>query len=204
MIGKTNSDTVFGYKYLAIGDRRQQQAWFKWKLNNPLLYHFIINDEYFFLDTDNFLQSLKIVQSDDDPIITQDDVNYQIHLDNHTTVSNGVYNASTNLTTLYTVPAQTTAIIKSVRVANVDTSNNCEVSLYLVDTGTTSYTLQLSRDIESKTTQELLAAGNSSQVSADSSTSSIAPLVAKESEIIKIQAENANDLHVVLSVLEIS
>ena len=112
--------------------------------------------------------------------------------------------SNTNLTTLYTVPAQTTAIIKSVRVANVDTSNNCEVSLYLVDTGDTSYTLQLSRDIESKTTQELLAAGNSSQISADSSTSSIAPLVAKESEIIKIQAENANDLHVVLSVLEIS
>tara|TARA_R100000664_G_scaffold33601_1_gene51186 strand:+ start:456 stop:830 length:375 start_codon:yes stop_codon:yes gene_type:complete len=112
--------------------------------------------------------------------------------------------SNTNLTTLYTVPAQTTAIIKSVRVANVDTSNNCEVSLYLVDTGDTSYTLQLSRDIENKTTQELLAAGNSSQVSADSSTSSIAPLVAKESEIIKIQAENANDLHVVLSVLEIS
>ena len=112
--------------------------------------------------------------------------------------------STTNLTTLYTVPSQTTAIIKSVRVANVDTSNKSEVSLNLVDTGTTSYTLQLSRDIESKTTQELLAAGNSSQVSADSSTSSIAPLVAKESEIIKIQAENANDLHVVLSVLEIS
>ena len=111
--------------------------------------------------------------------------------------------STTNLTTLYTVPAQTTAIIKSVRVANVDTSNNCEVSLYLVDTGDTSYTLQLSRDIESKTTQELLAAGNSSQISADSSTSSLAPLIAKESEIIKIQAENANDLHVVLSVLEI-
>tara|TARA_R100001463_G_scaffold77923_1_gene132108 strand:- start:438 stop:812 length:375 start_codon:yes stop_codon:yes gene_type:complete len=112
--------------------------------------------------------------------------------------------STTNLTTLYTVPAQTTAIIKSVRVANVDASNNCEVSLYLVDTDSTSFTLQLSRDIESKTTQELLAAGNSSQVSADSSTSSLAPLIAKESEIIKIQAENANDLHVVLSVLEIS
>ena len=99
LIGKTNSDTVFGYKYLAIGDKRQQQAWFKWKLNNPLLYHFIINDEYFFVDTDNFLQSIKLVQSDTDPIITQDDVNYQIHLDNHTTVTGGVYNASTNLTT---------------------------------------------------------------------------------------------------------
>ena len=99
LIGKTNSDTVFGYKYLAIGDKRQQQAWFKWKLNNPLLYHFIINDEYFFVDTDNFLQSIKLVQADSDPIITQDDVNYQIHLDNHTTVGNGSYSASTNLTT---------------------------------------------------------------------------------------------------------
>ncbi len=99
LIGKTNSDIVFGYKYLAIGDKRQQQAWFKWKLNNPLLYHFIINDEYFFLDTDNFLQSIKLVQSDTDPVITQDDILYQIHLDNHTTVTGGVYNASTNLTT---------------------------------------------------------------------------------------------------------
>ena len=99
LLGKTNSDVVFGYKYLAIGDQRQQQAWFKWKLNNPLLYHFVINDEYFFLDTDNFLQSIKLVQADDDPIITQDDVNYQIHLDNHTTVTGGVYNPDTNLTT---------------------------------------------------------------------------------------------------------
>ena len=104
LIGKTNSDTVFGYKYLAIGDKRQQQAWFKWKLNNPLLYHFIINDEYFFVDTDNFLQSIKLVQSDDDPtIIRADDLNFQIHLDNHTTVSGGSYNSSTNITTFSNV-----------------------------------------------------------------------------------------------------
>ena len=104
LIGKTNSDTVFGYKYLAIGNKRQQQAWFKWKLNNPLLYHFIINDEYFFVDTDNFLQSIKLIQSDDDPTIaTASDLNFQIHLDNHTTVSGGGYNAATNLTTFSNV-----------------------------------------------------------------------------------------------------
>ena len=104
LIGKTNSDTVFGYKYLAIGDQRQQQAWFKWKLNNPLLYHFIINDEYFFIDTDNFLQSIKIVQSDEDPtIVTADDTNFQIHLDNHTTVSGGSYSPNTGLTTFSNV-----------------------------------------------------------------------------------------------------
>ena len=104
LIGKTNSDTVFGYKYLAIGDKRQQQAWFKWKLNNPLLYHFIINDEYFFVDTDNFLQSIKLVQADDDPTITrEEDLIFQIHLDNHTTVSGGGYNDTTNLTTFSNV-----------------------------------------------------------------------------------------------------
>ena len=104
LIGKTNSDTVFGYKYLSIGDRRQQQAWFKWKLNNPLLYHFIINDEYFFVDTDNFLQSIKLVQSDDDPTITTaTDTSFQIHLDNHTTVSGGSYNATASLTTFTNV-----------------------------------------------------------------------------------------------------
>ena len=112
--------------------------------------------------------------------------------------------ANTNLTTLYTVPAETTAIIKSIHVANVDTSNDCEISLFLVDTDSTSFTLQKSRDIEKGTTQELLAAGNSSQFSSDSHTSSATPLVAKESEIVKIQAENANDLHVILSVLEIT
>jgi hypothetical protein len=112
--------------------------------------------------------------------------------------------ANTNLTTLYTVPAETTAIIKSIHVANVDASNDCEISLFLVDTDSTSFTLQKSRDIEKGTTQELLAAGNSSQISSDSHTSSATPLVAKESEIVKIQAENANDLHVVLSVLEIT
>jgi len=104
LIGKTNSDIVFGYKYLAIGDRRQQQAWFKWKLNNPLLYHFIINDRYYFVDTDNFLQSIKLVQSDDEPvIITADDTNFQIHLDNHTTISGGSYNPTTRLTTFSNV-----------------------------------------------------------------------------------------------------
>ncbi len=99
LIGKTDSDTVFGYKYLQVGEKTQQQAWFKWKFNNPLKYHFIINDEYYFLDTDNFLQCLKLIQAETDPVVNFDDVLYQIHLDNHTTVSNGNYDATTGLTT---------------------------------------------------------------------------------------------------------
>ena len=85
LMGKTNSDIVFGYKYLQIANKRQQAAWFRWKLNNPLIYHFIINDEYFFLDSDYYLQSIKLVQAESDPSIVQDNVDFLLHVDNHTT-----------------------------------------------------------------------------------------------------------------------
>ena len=99
LLGKTGSDIVFGYKYLNVADKRQQAAWFKWKLNNPLVYHFIIDDEYFFLDSDYYLQSIKLVQSDNDPSTSIDNVDFLLHVDNHTTVSGGNFDSTTNLTT---------------------------------------------------------------------------------------------------------
>ena len=99
LLGKTNSDVVLGYKYFQVSEQRQQAAWFKWKFNNPLIYHFIINDEYFFLDTDYYLQCIKLVQTELDPSTTIDNVNYLLHLDNHTTVSGGNFDSTTNLTT---------------------------------------------------------------------------------------------------------
>ena len=108
------------------------------------------------------------------------------------------------LTTLYTVPSETTAIVKSIRVSNVDAQNDCKISIYLVDSSSVSYNLQTDRTVQSLTTEELLAAGSLDQDSADSSVGSPCPLVAKESEVIKVQAENGGDLHVILSVLEIS
>jgi hypothetical protein len=42
------------------------------------------------------------------------------------------------------------------------------------------------------------------QDTADSSISAPAPLVAMESEIVKAQAENGNDLSIIINVLEIS
>ena len=144
LIGKTSSDTVFGYKYLAIGDKRQQQAWFKWKLNNPLLYHFIINDEYFFVDTDNFLQSIKLIESDSDPSFTQDDVNYQIHLDNHTTISGGSYSSATNLTTFSSVSWMPNVTTPNYSLALIDIDTNAaRIGRYALPTttSTTSFTV---------------------------------------------------------------
>ena len=99
LIGKTDSDEVQGFRYLNVGDKRQQSAWFKWKFNNPLKYHFVINDEYYFLDTDNFLQEVRLVQTESDPAIIQDNVDYLLHIDNHVSVSGGTFNHNQNKTT---------------------------------------------------------------------------------------------------------
>jgi hypothetical protein len=111
---------------------------------------------------------------------------------------------TSELTTLYTVGSETTAIVKSIRVSNTDEENNCKISLYLVDTSSVSYNLQTNRQVQKGTTEELLAAGSLDQDSADSSIGSPVPLVLKESEVIKVQAQNGGDLHVILSAMEIS
>jgi hypothetical protein len=112
---------------------------------------------------------------------------------------------STNaLTTIYTVPSTKTAIIKSVRVANDDVDNDCNISVFLVDRHSVSYTLEKDRIIQAKRSQEILATGNMAQDTADSSVAGPTPLIAKESEIIKAQAQNGNDLSIIISVLEIS
>ena len=112
---------------------------------------------------------------------------------------------STNaLTTIYTVPSTKTAIIKSVRVANDDVDNDCNISVFLVDSNSVSYTLEKDRIIQAKRSQEILATGNMAQDTADSSVAGPTPLIAKESEIIKAQAQNGNELSIIISVLEIS
>ena len=122
LFGKTGQSEIQGWRYFQIAEKRGFQAWFKWKLNNPLRYHFIINDTYYHLDSDNFLQTIELIQTDADLSIDQDGVNYQIHLDNYTTVSGGVYNATTNLTTFTN---------QSTWIPDVTTPNG---TLVLVDT----------------------------------------------------------------------
>ena len=124
LLGKTGSDEVFGYKYFQVSEKRQQAAWFKWKLNNPLIYHFIINDEYFFLDSDYYLQSIKLVQTETDPSIVQDTVDFLLHVDNHTTVSGGSFNAATNLTTFSSVSWLNTVTTPNHDLVVIDTDTN--------------------------------------------------------------------------------
>ena len=98
------------------------------------------------------------------------------------------------LTTLYTVGSETTAIIKSLRVTNIDEENDCKIASFLVDTDSVSYTLETNRNVQKGTSEELF----------NSYSFSTSPVVLKESEVIKLQAQNGGDLHAILSVLEIS
>ena len=124
LLGKTGSDDVFGYKYFQVSEQRQQAAWFKWKLNNPLVYHFIINDEYFFLDSDYYLQSIKLVQTETDPSIVQDNVDFLLHVDNYTTVSGGSFNPATNITTFSSVAWLNTVTTPNHDLVVIDTNTN--------------------------------------------------------------------------------
>jgi len=93
---------------------------------------------------------------------------------------------STGATTLYTVPSATTAIIKSILVSE-DSGNADTITVTITDTDSAVFSLFSVKAISASGTTELLSA----------------PLVVKESEIIKVTAATANRLHVVLSALEI-
>ena len=114
---------------------------------------------------------------------------------------------STNeLSTVYTVPSETTSIIKSIRVSNTDTENDCNISLFLVDSSGSSFGIETDRTVKAKRSAELLATGvlNAGFGSVDSSFAPATAIVVKESEIIKAQAQNGNDLNIIISVLEMS
>ena len=93
---------------------------------------------------------------------------------------------STSATTLYTVPAYATAVIKSILVSE-DSGNADTITITITDTDDAVFSLFKTKAISANATSELLTA----------------PLVVKESEIIKVTAATANRLHVVLSILEI-
>jgi hypothetical protein len=93
---------------------------------------------------------------------------------------------STSATTLYTVPTATTAVIKSILVSE-DSNNADTITVTITDTDDAVFNLFVTKAISAKGTSELLSQ----------------PLIAKESEVIKVTAATANRLHVVLSALEI-
>jgi len=166
LTGKTGSNIVIGYKYFQVAENRQQAAWFKWKFNNGLLYHFIRDDEYVFLDSNYFLQKIKLVQDDDPSVVDENEINYLLHLDNNTTIAGGQFSETTNTTTFSNVgwlsnvsnPIYQVALVDSqgrYGIPTVNTSNNTLTltgnwSNSTLPSGDTSFTVGYTYDYEVK------------------------------------------------------
>ena len=93
---------------------------------------------------------------------------------------------TTDLTTLYTVPTATTTVVKSLLVSE-DAGSGTTITVTLVDASSNIFSLFKTKTISGNATTELLSQ----------------PLVMEESEILKVQAGDANELHVIASILEI-
>ena len=94
---------------------------------------------------------------------------------------------TTNATVLYTAPAATTSLVKSILVSE-DTGNADTITVTITDAAAGVFSVFNVLAIASNTTVELLSE----------------PIVVKENETLKVTAATANRLHVVASLLEIS
>ena len=93
---------------------------------------------------------------------------------------------TTDLTTLYTVPTATTTVVKSLLVTE-DAGSGTTITITLVNSSGAIFNLFKDKAIGSKASTELLTQ----------------PLVMEESEVLKVQAADANELHVIASILAI-
>ena len=94
---------------------------------------------------------------------------------------------NTDITTLYTAPSATTAIVKSIIVSN-DSTSASTITLTITDSATAVFSVYKLENVGANSSEELLKQ----------------PLIVMESEILKVTAADANRLHVIASYLEIS
>ena len=93
---------------------------------------------------------------------------------------------TTSVTTLYTVPSNSRAIVKSILVSN-DTGSASTITVTLTDADAAVFSLFKVTAVAANTSIQLLTE----------------PLILEENEILKVTAANANALHVITSILEI-
>ena len=70
------------------------------------------------------MQKIRLVQTTEDPSIVQDNVDFLLHVDNHTTVSGGSFNSTTNITTFTGVSWLNTVTTPNHDLVVIDTNTN--------------------------------------------------------------------------------
>jgi hypothetical protein len=95
---------------------------------------------------------------------------------------------TTDKTTVYTCPSETTAIIKSIRVTE-DSGNADTIAMeFYDDSKTATFKITGTKAISANASTELFNA----------------PFVIEESDIIKATAGTANRIHVIISLLQLT
>ena len=102
------------------------------------------------------------------------------------------YNAvlsTSALTTLYTVPSETTAIIKSIRLTN-NTANTPTISMDVLDSSqsNTEFTILNTQSLAANTSVEILTV----------------PLVLEKSDALKATISSTDSIHIGISFLSIT
>ena len=94
---------------------------------------------------------------------------------------------TTDLTVLYSVPSNSRAIVKSILVSN-DAGSAATITVTLTNAASAVFSLFKTKSIASNASEQLLTE----------------PLILLESEVLKVTASDANELHVIASLLEIN
>ena len=94
---------------------------------------------------------------------------------------------TTNATTLYTAPVNARAIVKSLLISN-DAGSAATITVTLTNAASAVFSLFNVKSIASNDSEQLLTE----------------PLILLESEVLKVTASDANELHVIASLLEIN
>jgi len=94
---------------------------------------------------------------------------------------------STNNTILYTVPSNSRSILKSLLVSE-DAGSGTTINVTLLDALGAVFSIYKLKTIGANATEQLLTE----------------PLVMMENEVLKVQAADANELHVIATILEIN
>ena len=94
---------------------------------------------------------------------------------------------TTDNTVIYTTPSDSRAVIKSILVSE-DAGSGSTITFTITNAAAAVFSLFKDKSIASKATTELLTH----------------PLILEENEVLKAQAADANELHVIASILEIT
>ena len=100
----TATNEVWGYKWYQAGEKRAQSAWFRWTLPNNVVFHSMMDDQYFVvLNTGSTytLEKFDIKLTSGTPMIGIAPDENRVHLDTKKTIATGdlTYNSVTDVST---------------------------------------------------------------------------------------------------------